>query len=208
MQESSGTTTTFPLYSQTPLQTTHDMNQNLHQETATSPVDRASALEKTLSSLHFDAEPEVVDLIEKSAPGVHARRTAVEVGSRGFTGDHSRKSWWRGKEVPGRDVTAITAEVLDALGIESDVPGDNLITRGVNLGRIEPGDRLMLGDVVLRRSAKPHRPCDVFARRTSIEAMRAVAVTDTRGALFVVEKPGLIRTGDPIRVVRGGEGSV
>lgn len=181
------------------------MNQKSHEDPATVLVDRTFELQETLSALRFDAEPAVVDLVEKSAPGVHARRAEVDVTPRGFAGDHPRKSWWRGEEVPGRDVTAITSEVLEALGVESDVPGDNLITRGVDLGQLQPGDRLMIGDVVLRRSGKPHRPCDVFARRTSREAMRAVAATDTRGALFVVEKPGRVRAGDSIRVIRGAE---
>lgn len=164
----------------------------------------ATPIAERLKVVRFDAEPQVADLIEKTAPGVHARRDIVEVARRGFTGDHPRKSWWRGSEVPGRDVTAMAAEVLDALDVDTDVPGDNLITRGVDLGAIEPDDRLMIGDVVLRRSAKQHRPCDVFARRTSLETMRAVAGTDTRGALFVVEKTGTIRIGDPIRLVHGG----
>jgi len=182
------------------------MNQNVPERTKISEAGRTSGLEAALSSLRFEAVPSVADLIEKSAPGVHARRDVVQVGAGGFTGDHPRKSWWRGNEVPGRDVTAMTSEVLDILGVEMDVPGDNLITRGVDLGGLDAGDRLMIGNVVLCRSEKPHRPCDTFARRTFGEAMRAVAATDTRGALFVVEKPGTIRTGDPIRVVRrGGE---
>ncbi|NNF03048.1 MAG: sulfurase [Rhodothermales bacterium] len=159
-----------------------------------------------MAAVRYDADAAVADLIEKTAPGVHARRDRVEVGAGGFTGDHPRKSWWRGKEVPGRDVTAMAAEVLEAIGVSADVPGDNLITRGVDLGALEAGDRLMIGEVVLTRSRKPHSPCDVFARRTSAAAMRAVASTNTRGALFVVEKTGTISRGDAIRVVRGGDG--
>lgn len=174
-------------------------------DTSKAAENAASELGGRLASVRFDAEPVVADLIEKTAPGVHARRHSVDVGPRGFSGDHPRKSWWRGSEIPGRDVTAMAAEVLDVLSAGTDVPGDNLITLGVDLGAIEAGDRLMIGDVVLRRSLKPHSPCDVFARRTSPEAMRAVAATNTRGALFVVEKPGTISTGDAIRLVRGGK---
>jgi MOSC domain-containing protein YiiM len=167
--------------------------------------DAAARLERGLSMLAFDAPPAVAALIEKPAPGVHARRSRVDVGRNGFTGDHDRKSWWRGREVPGRDVTAMAAEVLDLLGLEADVPGDNLITRGVDLSGLREGDRLRIGGVVLRRSEKPHSPCDVFARRSSAAAMRAVAATDTRGALFVVEKEGSIQAGETIRVIRFDE---
>lgn len=181
------------------------MNQNVLEEKRNRTSAGASELEEALASLRFAAEPSVAHLIEKVAPGVHARRYVVQVGVGGFAGDHPRKSWWRGKEVPGRDVTAMTSEALEVLGVDADVPGDNLITQGLDLGQLVAGDRLLIGDVVLRRTEKPHRPCDTFARRTTSAAMRAVAATDTRGALFVVEKPGAIHAGDPIRVVRCGE---
>lgn len=142
-------------------------------------------------------------LIEKPAPGVHVCASSVDVVEGvGFAGDHARKSYWKGKEVPGRHITAIAREVLDALGTAWDVPGDNLITSGVDLSRLKEGDRLRVGSVILVRTAEPHRPCDLFARRTSEDARQAVLATGTRGALFEVASGGSLRTGQPVEVVR------
>ncbi len=147
-------------------------------------------------------------LIEKPAPGVHIRVSRVDVVEGvGFAGDHARKSYWKGEEVPGRHVTAIAREVLDVLGTAWDVPGDNLITAGVDLSRLKEGDRLRVGSVLLVRTAKSHRPCDLFARRTSEEARQAVLATGTRGALFEVASGGTLSTGQPVEVVQNPSGS-
>lgn len=157
-----------------------------------------------LESLVFDGEPVVAGLIEKPAPGVHVRVSTVHVVQDvGFAGDHARKSFWKGKEVPGRHVTAIAREVLDALGALWDVPGDNLITSGVDLSALKEGDLLRIGTVVLKRTAKPHRPCDLFARRISEEARQAVLASGTRGALFVVERGGELSSGQIIQLEVG-----
>jgi MOSC domain-containing protein YiiM len=142
----------------------------------------------------------VAGLIEKPAPGQHVARTRVEVvAGQGFAGDHPRKSWWRGELVPGREVTAMSQEVLAVLGIAPDVPGDNLITEGIDLRALQPGDRLVMGEVVLERSAKPHRPCALFRERTGPEAFE-VASQGWRGALFVVRQGGLLSTSEAIQV--------
>lgn len=157
-----------------------------------------------LESLVYEGEPVVAALIEKPAPGVHVRASAVRVlDGVGFEGDHARKSFWKGKEVPGRHVTAMAQEVLDAIGAAWDVPGDNLITSGVDLSALKEGDRLRMGDVVLVRTAKPHRPCELFARRISEEARQAVLASGTRGALFVVEKGGTLSPGQIIQLEVG-----
>lgn len=159
-------------------------------------------LNSTLESLVYVGQPVVAALIEKPAPGVHVRVSTVGVVEGvGFSGDHARKSYWKGEEVPGRHVTAIAREVLDAIGVTWDVPGDNLITSGVDLSALKEGDRLRIGEVVLVRTAKPHRPCDLFARRTSEEARQAVLTTGTRGALFVVDTGGTLLTGQPVHVI-------
>ncbi|MEQ9103885.1 MAG: sulfurase [Rhodothermales bacterium] len=155
----------------------------------------------TLETLRYEGEPTVAALIEKPAPGVHVRVSRVDVlQGAGFAGDHARKSFWKGEDVPGRHVTAIAREVLDVLGTAWDVPGDNLVTSGVDLSRLKEGDRLRMGNVTLIRTAKPHRPCDLFARRTSEEARQAVLATGTRGALFEVESGGSLVTGQRVDV--------
>lgn len=144
----------------------------------------------------------VAYLVGKPAPGVHEplEEVVVEAG-RGFVGDHPRKSFWRGSEIPGREVTAVSIEVLRAMGVAPDIPGDNLVTRGIDLGSLAEGDRLEIGDVILERSAKPHRPCALFRDRTGEAAFR-VASDGFRGALFRVIRGGRLRIDDSVTVIR------
>ncbi|MDA1029596.1 MAG: sulfurase [Bacteroidetes bacterium] len=155
-------------------------------------------IEKLLT-LHFSEESVVEGLVEKPGPGIHAKRDMVVVeAGKGCTGDHSRKDFWKGERVSGREVTMFAAEVAEALGIDPVVIGDNIICRGLNLSDLKMGDELQIGQVLLRRAEKDHRPCDLFARRVSQEAMEAVRETRMRGALFNVITGGTISNQDPI----------
>ncbi len=160
------------------------------------------ALLKKLVAVRYSGYGTVAYLVETPAPGRHVSRESVRaVPGKGFAGDHERKSFYRGALVPGREVTAIAAEVLAVLGVAPLVVGDNLITEGIDLGRLEPGDRLRVGEVVLVRSDRAHRPCTVFRDRTSPEAFAAVGRERYRGALFTVAAGGTMRVGDAIEVM-------
>lgn len=158
-------------------------------------------LQDQLKSVRYSGPARVAEVVDKPAPGVHARRDVIflEAG-RGARGNHPHASYWKGKLIEGRDVTAMSLEVLDALGASSLVPGDNLITEGVDLRALRPGDRLRIGSAILERSKKVHGPCDLFARRISPAARQAVAELSLRGALFVVVQSGEIRRHDPIHI--------
>ena len=118
------------------------------------------------------------------------------------SGDHAQKDWWKGARIPGREVTAFSSEIASILNVDPCVIGDNLITTGIDLKSLSPGDELHIGAVRLKRSEKDHRPCETFARRVSKEAMLTVRETGTRGALFYVVCGGTLSVGDPITVVR------
>jgi len=161
-----------------------------------------SELKKTLIGLTYGELARVHALIEKPGPGIHSIVTSVDVlEEQGFRGDHPKKDWWRGKRVSDREVTAMAVEVIEALRIGIALPGDNLITEGVDLGALKPGDRLIIGSVVLRRSQKDHRPCDTFGRRATTQAQELVGELGLRGALFAVEERGRIECGDRVTVV-------
>lgn len=169
----------------------------------TSPsIDRAqaSALIKQLRALDLGDTGRVALLVETPRPHRHATPDAVQaIPGRGFSGDHARKSFYKGAFVPGREVSATAREVLDVIGAEPSVIGDNMITEGIDLMALEPGDRVRVGDdVVLERSRRPHDPCVAFRERTSPEAFAAVSQDRFRGALFVVRRPGTIQLGDAI----------
>jgi len=156
-------------------------------------------LESMLTQIVYDTPPRVHAVLEKPAPGVHVLvDEALMRPGTGFDGNHDRVSWWKGRPVEGREVTAMASEVLDVLNSRAVIPGDNLITRGLDLRVLRDGDRIRAGEVVLERTASIHKPCALFAARISEEARRAVLATQTRGALFVVREGGFVRTGDPI----------
>ena len=166
------------------------------------PIDRdkAEALVDELRKLDLGDAGRVTLLVETPQPHRHATPDTVRaIPGRGFAGDHARKSFYKGAFVPGREVSAIAREVLDVIGAEPSVIGDNMITEGIDLMALEPGDRVRVGDsVVLERSRRPHNPCVAFRERTSPEAFAAVSQDRFRGALFVVRRPGTIHVGDPI----------
>jgi MOSC domain-containing protein YiiM len=153
----------------------------------------------SLRSVSFTGPASVLGLIEKPGPGIHASRTTVQVqAGQGFTGDHNKKDFWKGERVPGREVTMFASEIARVVGADPLHVGDNVVSIGIDLSKLQAGDELRIGEVVLRRSEKDHRPCDLFARRVSQEAMLAVKESGTRGALFYVVSGGRLSVGDPI----------
>lgn len=158
-----------------------------------------------LEALSYSGEGRVHMLIETPVPHRHATRASVRaVPGRGFAGDHARKSFYKGQFVPGREVSAIALEVLRTLQVGNpSVVGDNLITEGIDLTTLEPGDLIRVGDVLLERSRRPHQPCTTFRDRTSPEAFAAISTERYRGALFVVRKAGTMHVGDAISRVNG-----
>lgn len=156
-----------------------------------------------LVALRYSGNATVALLVETPEPGVHLARSSVQVvEGKGFAGDHARKSFYKGALVPGREVTAVALEVLCVLGVDPLAVGDNLVTEGIDLGALAPGDRVRAGEVVLVRTDRPHRPCTVFRDRTSPEAFAAIAHAAYRGALFTVARGGTLRTGDALVVER------
>ncbi len=155
---------------------------------------RLAAYLQALKTLRFDSIGRVAYLVESPEPGVHLLRAELPLAEGiGCPGDHARR------HTPGREVSAMSLEVLRALRVRPEVPGDNLILEGIDLRALVPGDRLLVGEVVLERSDRSHRPCATFQVRTSPEAFEAVAQTGLRGALFTVRRGGIVHVGDPVR---------
>ncbi len=173
-------------------------NKHVTSNTTSDPI---VDLHHRLVTMEYSNNGRVAGLIETPAPGVHEVVGGVQVlMGRGFAGDHPEKSFWKGAYIPGREVSACAAEMLALFGIAPSVVGDNLITHGIALHALQPGQRVQVGEVVLARSHRDHRPCDTFRERTSDAAFR-LAARGFRGALFVVEKAGMIRQGDNVTLL-------
>ena len=98
--------------------------------------------------------------------------------------------------------------MLDALDIPCDVPGDNLIIRGLDLSRFDPGDTLRVGDALLFVTPTPHRPCSKLARRTSLTQMKAISAGRLRGILLDARVPATISVGDAVERLLLSSGDV
>lgn len=173
----------------------------------TLPPERRADLRARLAEAYADtAAPRVVRLFEKAATGVLVRRATVEVAEGvGLAGDHAAKDFWRGRRVAGREVSVGSREVLDLLGVDLHMPGDNVIIEGLDLRGLAVGQRIVLGAgpeaVVLERSAAVHRPCGLFADRAGADAYAFAYAEDLRGILCFVRRGGTVREGDPVRVI-------
>ena len=162
--------------------------------------DVVRAWQAALDALPLRDTGTIAHLITKPSPGEHTEVKAAELANGvGLTTDHQRKDCYLGKRVPGREVSAVSLDVLRVLGIDPRVVGDNLVVLGFDLAGLEPGDRVQAGEVVLVRSEVPHRPCPLFRQRTSPEAFHAIRHGRHRGALFYVAEGGTIRQGDGLK---------
>jgi len=152
---------------------------------------------RRLAAIHYDAPGWVQQLVVSPAEHEHVCVARLEIlPESGPVGQYPGKQWWQGRRVPGRQVSAMCAEVLDVLDIAYDVPGDNIILRGIDLSLLRPGDTLRIGDAFLVATETPHRPCPKLAARTSPTKKAALAAGRLRGILFDALRPCAVCLGD------------
>lgn len=167
-------------------------------------IDSALLLEyqTRLAAIQYDGEGAVAALVLTPEMDRHDFANSLRIlpGS-GVEGQYPGKQWWRGKLVPGRQVSAINAEVLDVLGIAYDVPGDNLIIRGVDLSQFQPGDTLRIGDALLTVTPTPHRPCTKLAARTTLTKKQALSAGRLRGIMLDAREPATLCMGDRVELL-------
>ena len=155
--------------------------------------------ETRLAALRFETVGFVEALFVSPQPDTHlAVPSLYVVPEVGAEGEYPGKQWWKGRRVPGRQLSALSADVLDALEIAYGVPGDNLIIRGLNLEALYPGDMLRVGDALLQVTPTPHRPCTKLAARTTQTKKAAISAGKRRGLLLDARRPASISIGDPV----------
>ena len=152
-----------------------------------------------LAALRFETVGLIEALFVSPRPDEHLPVSALRVVPEvGVEGQYPGKQWWQGRRIPGRQISALSAEMLDALEIAYDVPGDNLVIRGLNLEEFQPGDTLRIGDALLTVTPTPHRPCAKLAARTTLTKKTALSAGRRRGLLLDACRPALISVGDPV----------
>jgi len=152
---------------------------------------------RRLAAIRYEATGWVQHLVLSPAEHEHISVARLEIlPESGPVGQYPGKQWWQGRRVPGRQVSAVSADVLDVLEIAYDVPGDNLILRGIDLSLLRPGDTLRIGDAFLVATPTPHRPCTKLAARTSATKKAALATGRLRGVLLDALRPATVCVGD------------
>jgi len=160
---------------------------------------RLARYTEQLARLRYETTGLIEALILSPKTGRHDPVLSLQVlPESGVCGQYPGKQWWRGRRIPGRQISAVNAEVLDALDIPYGVPGDNLIIRGIDLSRFAPGDTLRVGDALLFVTPTPHRPCSKLARRTSLTQMKAISAGRLRGVLLDARASATICVGDAV----------
>ena len=142
----------------------------------------------------------------KAAP-LEAVEVVEAIAGRGLSGDRRAADAARSAKQPGRQVTLIEAEAIEALSRDYEVslaPGAsrrNIVTRGVYLNHLV-GREFHVGAALLR-GVKLCEPCGHLARLTALVVRRGLV---HRGGLNAeILRGGVIRVGDAIVVEETGE---
>ena len=134
----------------------------------------------------------------------------IEPGQ-GLVGDR-----WASKVHPSpeAEVTLMNARCIALLAGDVErwpLAGDQLyVDLDLSEVNLPPGTRLRVGEAVLEVSSKPHRGCAKFSARFGAEAIRFVNSPDGRAARLRgmnarVVRGGIVRTGDMVTKVAGGQ---
>ncbi|MBK8181324.1 MAG: hypothetical protein IPK67_21070 [Planctomycetes bacterium] len=150
-------------------------------------------------------------LVLRTGPGLRATPEELElVPGRGAVGDA-----WVGHphSEPGNELALMNVHVLRAVCEGDDsrmsLSGDNLLVDlDLSEENLPPGTLLSVGTALLRVSPTPHRPCKKFVERFGATAAKRIARANRigrrgRGVLCTIERPGRVRRGDAIEVLRG-----
>jgi MOSC domain-containing protein YiiM len=115
---------------------------------------------------------------------------ATAVANRGFEGCR------HGRAGSKRQVLLVDSETLAKFGLEPGMVRENITTVGLNVGRIEPRQRLAIGGALLEVTA----PCEPCHRMDDIRMGLQEALKDRRGVLCRVIEGGRISRGDVIEI--------
>ena len=136
---------------------------------------------------------EVLHLFQTVARGEPAREfeEVLAVENKGF------RDCLHGRSGSSRQVLLMDVETLEEFGIAPGRAKENITTRGVELSRLSPGQRLRAGEAVLEITGGC-TPCD---QMDEIRAGLQEELRGRRGILCRVVEPGRIRRGERIEMV-------
>jgi len=135
------------------------------------------------------------------------------IGRQGLEGDAHRHDHVHGG--PHRAVCLLGIEAIervqaDGHAIEPGAVGENLTTVGLELSTLPVGTRLAVGDGVLLEISSPANPCDVIKHvfRAGKSGRISILLHPADSRMYArVLAEGIVRPGDPIRVLPAAAGS-
>ena len=142
-----------------------------------------------------------ISLTPVSAQPTHLVDEVRAVAGRGLEGDRYFKADGDPWEDPGRELTLISVEAIDALARENDVKLDykdarrNIITRDVPLNDLVDKE-FSVGDVRLR-GIRLNQPCTHLAEMTDRKVLKGLV--DRGGLKAQILNDGTMRVGDVIQ---------
>jgi MOSC domain-containing protein YiiM/GNAT superfamily N-acetyltransferase len=164
------------------------------------------------------SEPQAVGRVVQVSvsPGGVPKRPVPEarVGPLGLAGDRHRSDTVHGG--PHRAVCLFAIEALRRVAdeghpIEPGSVGENLTTEGIELALLPAGTRLAIGQDVILEMSGPTNPCDNIAASFHDGRSGRISIlthpTDSRMYARTLSA-GVVRTGDPIRVLPPLPGSL
>jgi MOSC domain-containing protein YiiM len=151
----------------------------------------------------FEGEVLSIHIAPDEGDATHAVNEVRAVAGRGLEGDryfnHSGK--FSHKDNPGREVTLIESEAIDALGRDYGIRlqlGDsrrNIVTRGVPLNHLV-GREFKIGSTVVLEGVRLCEPCGYLEGLTASGIRKGLAHRGGLNARIVSE--GTIRRGDAV----------
>jgi MOSC domain-containing protein YiiM len=151
-------------------------------------------------------QPEAIVRAVCLGPGGIPKRPVDEafVGELGLEGD---AHLFRRHGGPRRAVLLFSVEdyaSLAADGVRAEMPGaygENLLTEGLDLNAIVPGERLAVGAELVLEAADVRVPCKTLR---AIDARFPALIVGRSGRLCAVVRPGRVRAGLAIRRLPAG----
>jgi molybdopterin adenylyltransferase len=108
---------------------------------------------------------------------------------------------------PKRQINVMSAETLDELGAEGrqvtpGAMGEQLVVRGLDVNQLAAGTLLKLGNNAVLEIIKARTGCQRLER---IQGVDREQLSGRLGMMASVVRSGMIRMGDPVRVVQTEE---
>jgi MOSC domain-containing protein YiiM len=156
---------------------------------------------------------EVYSLVYQPAPSEHVEpyhynRVPVQqvtlIAGHGIEGDQ------KAGHHPDRQLNIMSYEVQQELSAEGfkAAPGElgeQIALRGLDVRTLSEGDRVQLGDTAVVEIVKPRTGCDWFEQ---IQGRARTDAANRLGVLARVLEGGVVKVGDPVRVLEGVEKTV